>query len=213
MSGASFKHYYEPLSSSALTDDRPVDTFATRIAMDNVAHLVDSAPVYRINWMDPTGVATFRYFYDGSTQAQYITIAPEFPTTLMREGRYLGFDVRVAASVTSGVSAYVTACIATPDVAYPISDPTGPGILGFAGGFTTSADPEWVVDATMTGEAPVKRSMMVCTNTGEFATGLASSSEVGHLRCVVSALVFFENDDHTERCRIHGIQVREYVVE
>jgi hypothetical protein len=213
VSGGSFKHYYEPLSSGALTADRPVDTFATRIAMDNVAHLVDSAPCYRINWMDPTGVSTFRYFYDGSTQAQYLTIAPEFPTTLMREGRYLGFDVRVAASVTSGVSAYITACIATPDVAVPISDPAGLGIIGFGSGFTTSADPEWVIDTTMTGEAPVKHVGMPCRNTGEYMPGASFGTSTGHLRCIVSALVFFENTDPAERCRIHGIQVREYTVE
>lgn len=213
MSGSSFKHYYEPLASTSLTYDRPVDTFATRIAMDNVAHLVDSSPVYRVNWVDPFGFPSLPYFMGATNQAQYLTIAHEFPTTLFREGRYLGFDVRVAAGVTGGITAYVTAAIATPDVAYPVSDPTAPGIIGSAGAFVSTLAPSWIIDTRFTGEAPVARTYMVCTNTGEFATGATASSEVGTLRLIVSALGFWDNTSFGESVRIYGLQVREYAIE
>ena len=213
MSGASWKHYYEPIASTSLTYDRPVDTFAARTAIDNVAHLVDSAPVYRVNWVDPLGFPSLPYFMGATNQAQYLTIAQEFPTTLMREGRYLGFDVRVAAGVTGGITAYVTAAITTPDVAYPINDPTAPGVLGFAGAFVSTLAPSWIIDTQFTGEAPVKRAYMVCTNTGDFATGATASSEVGHLRLVIAALGFWDNTSFGESVRIYGIQVREYTIE
>lgn len=216
MSGASFKHYYEVLADQALTDNEPVDTFITRIAMDNVAHLVDSAPCYRINWLDPTGVRTLQYFYSDVAQAQYMTIAMEFPTTLLRDGRYVGFDVRLAAAVSGGVSAFATIAITTPDVGYPISDPTAPGIVGFYTAVFSNSTPAWVIEGTITGEdtsVSVATTTMICTNTGEFAPGATASSGIGHLRCVVSLLGFWENNDPEEAARLYGLQVREYPVE
>lgn len=217
MSGNSWKHYYEPLSASSLTYDQPVDTFTVRTAMDNVAHLVDSSPVYRINWVDPTGVRTLPYAFLGGTHWQYMTFAHEFPTTVLRDGRYLGFDVRVAANITSDVSGILNVTIATPDVAYPINDPTAPGILGHATTFMSNSTPDWVIETQFTGEGlsiTPQYQPMVCRNTGEYAPDALSSTQVGKLRCIVAALGIWPNEDYdTEMMRVFGIQVREYINE
>jgi hypothetical protein len=217
VSGSSWKHYYEPIASTSLTFDRPVDTFSTRVAMDNVAHLVDSAPVYRVNWVDPSGFPTLPYAFIGGTHWQYAVSAHEFPTTLLRQGRYVGFDVRVAASITHAAPGIVTATIATPDVAYPITDPDAPGIIGHTSVTFNSVTPTWVIDTQFTGDdknVQPQFGYMSCTNNSEYAPGTQTATPCGRLRCIVAILGIWPNEDYTtEYAKIYGIQVREYPVE
>lgn len=213
---SSFKHYYEDQAGSSLTFNRPVDTFATLLAMDNVAHLVDVAPVYRVNWVTPRPVLGYITEQTEPLTTMTLNIAHEFLIHVMREGRYPNFDVRVAASVTSGATMAVVARLTSTAAPY-LSDLSDPDVIGLLVASTTSATPDWYIDEQIRADdrsTPLSGDGILTNieiGDNSFKT---AGSYISKARLTVNLRAVFDNevfDINTDNVKLHGIQVREYI--
>lgn len=213
MSGSSWKHYYEEQSGNALAFDRPVSAFSARIALDNVAHLVDVSPVYRVNWVSQRGVIGNVTEVDGDAATLVVNVTHEFPTTVLREWKYPNYDVRVAASVTSGVPMAVVVKLST--ASSPLhSDMTDPDVLGILSDVVDNATPAWVLDGQIISDD---------RNTTAYSDGHLSNTEIGDnafkrsgayivkAKLTVQLRASFDPLEVTDQIRLWGVQVREYV--
>lgn len=210
---ASFKHYYEEQAGSSLTFNRPVDTFATLMTMDNVAHLVDVSPVYRVNWVTPRPV--FGYITEQTEAATTMTlnIAHEFMIHTPKDGSYPNFDVRIAAAVTSGVTMAIVARLTSTAAPY-LSDLSDPDVIGLLVASTTSATPDWYIDDQVRADdrsTPLSGDgILTNIEIGDNAFKTAGAY-ISKARLTVNLRAVFETfDAPTDNVKLYGIQVREY---
>jgi len=148
----SLKRFYEE-RADGMDEHYPCDTGDMWTIADNILHLVDESPCYRINWASPsfstqTGAlpATGITIPDGfGGYYAVINVVHQFPTTILYAGRYPNYDVRVAAKTTSG-TVQLQATLATPDAPYTagIEDPS---VIGVANGSTSSTTGAWAIEA------------------------------------------------------------------
>lgn len=211
---SSFKHYYEEQSGSSLTFNRPVDTFATLVAMDNVSHLVDVAPVYRVNWVTPRPVLGYIVEQNEAATTMALSIAHEFPIHILREWRYPNFDVRVAASVTSGETMAMVARLSSTAAPYN-SDLSDPDVLGLFVESTTSATPDWYIDGQVESDGrntPLSNDGILTNLEIGDNSGKTAGAYIVKARLTVQLRAIFSSFDiNTDNVKLHGIQVREYV--
>lgn len=211
MSGASWKHYYEEQASTSLTYDRPVDTFATATAIDNVAHLVDVSPVYRVNWVDPHGIRALR-INDGEARHQLL-IAHDFPTTIIRPWEYPNYDVRIAAAIAfSDAPMFVYAHISSLSGPYftILDDPSLIGHL--VAPAVEAAAPAWVIDGTIRSagrNTSVTPAAVSITDMSIDHVGEGTSAYVVMAR--LSVFISAPDLGGSDYAALYGIQVREFV--
>src|SRR3990172_4466839 len=104
---------YEYFDDAGLRSDEPVDTARAFTLADNLCHMHDVAPQYRVNWVWPVSAVQPRPFGQsvGSLLWGYY-FAFEWPVTMSRPGRtgLPRWDVRLAAGVVGAgtVTAWVT---------------------------------------------------------------------------------------------------------
>lgn len=210
MSGASWKHFYEEQSATSLTFDRPVDTFAANIAMDNVAHLVDVSPVYRVNWVDPHGVRTLFNPTDG-TGLKHLLVTHDFPTTIVKPWEYPNYDVRVACSITSGFELSAYAYIASTSGPY-FSIFDDPAIIGILSGTTTSGTPQWVIDGTIRSAGRNTSVTPASVSLTDISTDHEGESTFSYITMArLSVYIAFVTETEEDYATLWGIQVREFV--
>lgn len=211
---SSFKHYYEEQAGSSLTFNRPVDTFATMMTMDNVAHLIDVAPVYRLNWATPRPVLGYIVEQNEAETTMALTIAHEFPINVLREWRYPNFDVRVAASVTSGETMALVARLTSTSAPYN-SDMSDPDVIGLFVASTTSASPDWYIDGQMSSDGrntPLSNDGILTNLEVGDNSGKTAGAYIVKARLTVQLRAIFSDFDiNTDNVKLHAIQVREFV--
>jgi hypothetical protein len=214
VSGASFKHYYESFASFMLTNDQPASTYATMTAIDNTLHLVDSSPVYRVNWVDNVGISIPTAIILPGVQIGGFTVIHQFPTTVYKEWVYPNYDIRVATSITSS-DLFVYAAITNPHASGSSSDPN---ILGSLLATASNTSPAWSIDGTISTTSGNRSD-----NTGLLSEGLINTEiaidHVGHsgvgsvvwAQLQVSLFAEWTPDSPDNHAYLYGIQVREYV--
>jgi hypothetical protein len=214
VSGASYKHYFESLSSGVLIDDAPVSTYQTLTTIDNVLHLVDSAPVYRINWVDNVGIAIPVATLAPGLQIAAISFNHLFPATIVKEWQYTNYDIRVATDVSTP-ALYIYAAIANPQASGSASDPN---VLGALLATTTNSSPAWTLDGVISTSASNRNENVELINDSRTNTEIAidhagrpAFANVTHAQFQLSLLALFETVDDANSAHIYGIQVREYV--
>lgn len=152
---ASIKQYFERWPLGVLRADRPCDTGITWAMLDNLAHLVDEFPCYRINYANGFGARV------GPTAAGVVnaSLQFEFPTTVIDNGRYLNYEVRVAAAIWHSGSGTVTASLTTPDAPVPVRGLNN-GVLGQVVGNVNSATVSYVIDSYVSNVDPNRAAIM-----------------------------------------------------
>lgn len=214
----SVKQFYEAPRSGFGLADSPCDTGTFWLTADNLLHLVDESPVYRINWASPSfsvqlgaypmlGLAIPNGF--GGFHA-IINTAAQFPTTIMQGGRYPNYDVRVAIKTTSGIVA-VSATIATPAAPYG-AGLEDPNVIGVATGTTSSTSGSWVIDNTFMSSAARRPTMSsITTSTAEMTpfvgSHLPGASVMARLQIVAYATGMAAGNAGVS---VVGVQVREF---
>lgn len=217
---ASIKQAYESYQSTALSTDRPCDTGQFWTVTDNVLHMCDSAPCYRVNWVSPPFSTTrgaypaiglaIPFVFSGpqTIYAAAVNLVHEFPITMLYSGKFPRYDVRVAAATSSGTMS-VTATMAS------VAAATGTGIedenvLGVLSGTTSSTSGAWCVDGRI--DSRVRNASVVSRNT--FTTrpppntgNLPGASVFARLQIVGISIGLA---DALAYCTIVGVQVREY---
>lgn len=214
MSGASYKHYYETLANGVLSNDTPVSTYQTLTTIDNVLHLVDSAPVYRINWVDNIGISLPVATLTPSLQIAALSFNHSFPATIVKEWQYTNYDIRVATAVSTP-ALYIYAAIANPQAS---GSSTDPNVLGALLATTTNSTPAWSLDGVISASATNRNENVelindYLTNTeiGIDHVGKPAVANVTHAQFQLTLLALFETVDVGNTATLYGIQVREYV--
>jgi hypothetical protein len=212
---ASFKQYYEDYQQGALSGDRPCDTGQFWNITDNIKHLVDESPCYRVNWVSPpfnqfTGAfpaAGIAAPSGAGTYAAAIGIVHEFPVTMLSSTQFPQYDVRVATATTSGVL-FVSATMSS------VAAALGAGledanVLGVLIGASNSTTGTWVIDGLINSAArqPTATSRFTMGTRLSPATGkLPGFSVMARLQIVVRGIGMSSSGV----CSIVGVQVREY---
>lgn len=215
MSGASYKHYYESLASTVLSDNRPASTHATLTMIDNVLHLVDSSPVYRINWVDNVGIPIPQIvIVPGVLNYAVLVLTHQFPATIVKEWQYPSYDIRVATS-TSSSSLLVYAAITNPHAS---GSAAAPDIVGSMLAVTTNSTPAWSVDGRIsTGNlnkndnCEIVSEFKSISEVGTGHEGQPFTSEVVRAQLQIAMLAEFAGEVADNTAKLYGIQVREYV--
>ena len=218
----SVKNYFERQSTSALRTDQPMDAGYVWTLIDNIAHLVDVSPKYRINYLQAASAFNDSgYLFNLNSQRP--SIAMYFPTTLINASAYPCYDVRVAVSRFGetgdpDVDAVrdIYALIVAPNVDGPITG-VGPGVIGTLSGVTPTRVPdalvcEWSIDGLITtgsvSNVPVKP---------KYAPAVAGLDAVIGEQVWLKLLIeidepeeFWFYDENPLWGWISGVQVREY---
>lgn len=211
MTKRSYLGSYEGLASGWLGADQPAGAFRTFILRNNLQHLIDVAPGYRVNWC----VATGEKGITADSGAEAVTVSWPVLLTFTRGDRPPNFDVRVAyrasGALTKAVS--VSAALRNIDDNSPI-DPSGNGPSGavfytYATTTVTSAAASWIIDTQITFGA----------NSNRFARYVKTWAcvEAINLRSVYVAAARFDvsirsvgSSSSGNDCEAVGVQLREY---
>lgn len=199
----SYKQYYERMRAGAgnamLREDQPMDAGYTWTLLDNIAHLVDESPKYRINWINANpslpGLPGNKIFY--------------FFTQITENNRYPRFDVRAAFGLgNSEVPVRVSLC--TPWSSTVVRSSSESGVLGtWTGTSPDYPDAAWTIDAR-TGDVDTNQCPIYSTRGIQY---LADQVQIGYM---VPLRVIVEYDYQTGESGFNtilcGLQVREFLV-
>src|ERR1043165_408128 len=139
--GFSAKPFFERMNAGdgdpELRGEHPMDAGAVWTLVDNVLHMVDHSPKYRIN------------FLDSNVHAGAVGLRPStfyFYTQITVDNQYPRYDLRVAFDGI-GSNTAVRASIVTPQFTGPVAGLTS-GVLGTFTGTTPAAgdDAAWTID-------------------------------------------------------------------
>lgn len=202
---ASQKAYFERLDASKYRADAPCDTGMTWMMLDNLAHCVDSAHQYRVNFVDHVGL----HFQGGETYRA--AFSGLFPVTIARDGRWPNFHVKVAARYEAPAS-YVMQVrfgLATPLGPMPVRS-AGPGVLGYlATAIASGPTPAWVIDDFIEDINPDNGKLTKVPIPG-IGGGLSSQATGQHVMARWTVELELENNEGSASGYLHGLQVREY---
>lgn len=200
----SAKNFYERINAGAadheLRGEQPMDAGTAWTLVDNIAHLVDESPKYRINFLDSTAHAgtvglgpTTMYFY---TQ---ITVDNQYPR----------YDLRVAFG-NGNSETPVRASIVVVNYFGPVTGLTS-GVLGtFTGVSPGSGDPfAWSIEERVEG-VDIERCPLFVLQAPTIATGEAIIGYHAWLKVIVEWDYVTGEGGPNTRCI--GVQVREYPV-
>jgi hypothetical protein len=215
VSGSSYKHYYESLASTALGEDRPVSTHATLTTIDNTLHLVDSSPVYRINWVDNVGIPIPQVIIVPDTlNLAVLVLTHQFPATIVREWQYTNYDVRIATS-TSSSTLLVYAAITNPHASNSTADGN---VLGSFLQAATNSTPAWTIDGRISlgsinrnGNVELVSEYRPNTEVGVGHEGKPGTAQIVWAQLQIAMLAEFSGAVEDNSAKLYGIQVREYV--
>lgn len=151
----SVKQYFERIPFGVMGAYRPVDTGFVWTMLDNLAHLVDEFPCYRINYCNGFGARIAPSPPPGTDTPSVVnsSLQMEFPTTVIDNGRYLNYEVRVAAAIWPSGTGTVTASLTAPDAPIPVRGLTN-GVLGRLVGNVSSTVVSYVIDGRITDVDP-----------------------------------------------------------
>lgn len=193
--------YYTPIDDDAFEGDYPVSAVYATLLRNNVAHLMDSAGQFRINWLGQKGRADAVSFGTPTT-THYWT--QSFPVTRLTKGGVTGLDIRIAAcSDAGGETTSVTARIVY-DVAPVLSALHLP--LWTGSGSTASTTGAWVIDEDVQGIENDEWGK-AWTRIGTTEDGTASDADVVMLRLEIAI-----TGQGSTSCYLLGAMVREFPV-
>lgn len=197
--GFSAKHFYERTNAGAgdreLRGEQPMDAGTTWTVIDNVLHMVDVSPKYRINFLNtlyPGIRPTTMFFY---TQ---ITVDNQYPR----------YDVRVAFDIGSAATP-VRASIVSPLHSGPVTGLTA-GVLGTLTG-TSPAYPgpaAWSIDGVID-NVDVERAPLWVIQAPTFP---GAEAIIGY-QALLKLVVEFDSTGGGEgppTAALLGVQVREF---
>lgn len=134
----SVKNFYERIGAGAndfmLRSDQPMDAGNTWTILDNIAHMVDEAPKYRINWIKSSTDSSLK----PGPMVHY------FPSLIVDQYRYPRYDLRVAAGGGNSI-VEIRASIVTVQKQGPING-LDSGVIGTATGSAPAITVEWIID-------------------------------------------------------------------
>jgi hypothetical protein len=202
----SFKQHFERMGAGSgnemLRSQQPMDAGYVWTLIDNVAHLVDESPKYRINFMHnspefsnagiPGPVREF-YFFSQTTQPN----------------QYSRFDIRVAMGlgVTSGLTVRATLC--TPSTVAPVGTNTQGVLASFTGVTPAASTVVWSIDDT-TDAVDVNNAPIVSIPAAHYVTSDVTIGHVVLLKLIVE--YDFVTGEGGPTSLICGVQVREFLV-
>lgn len=217
----SVKQYFERTYVNALRTDEPCDAGYVWTLIDNIAHMVDESPKYRINFLNRA--AEFNDSALIQLPARQPVFTFYFPTHLTNVNEYPCYDVRVAFSRFSqsgdpDVDAQrdVRASIVGLNVTQPISG-VGPGVIGTLTGITPAPvvgalSTAWCIDGIITtGDVTL---VPVVQQAAPAAAGVTSwPGEQMWLKLLVEIdepEELWDYDDFANWGWLSGVQVREF---
>lgn len=196
------KHFYERINAGTgnveLRANQPMDAGTVWTLVDNVAHMVDVSPKYRIN------------FLDSSAHGGNIGLKPStmyFYTQITVDNQYPRYDLRVAFGLGNN-TVPVRASIVTVDYYGPVTGLTS-GVLGtFTGTSPGFSDPvAWTIDGTID-NVDIERAPLVVLQAPTFPGGEAIIGYHAWLKLIIEwDYVVAEGGPNT---RIIGVQLREF---
>ncbi|HJU40931.1 MAG TPA: hypothetical protein VJ724_15270 [Tahibacter sp.] len=138
---------------TGLTGGQPCDTGQVWTIADNVQHLVDEAPCYRINWVSPLfgdvlnklgAYPYFAYAYpqSASLATARLSLSHEFPTTIVREGEYPNYTARLGLWLRAGTANCTM--ILSARGASPGAGTENPEVFGVLRGTTGATAGRWM---------------------------------------------------------------------
>jgi len=187
--------------NASLRGEQPMDAGSVWTLIDNVAHMIDESPKYRINFMHnyPGGFPLLR----GPYKEFY------FLTQVTENGRYPRFDVRVAMGLgLNEVETHVA--LVELSVSGSVRSADDAGVLGYwHGDSPDSGLVEWVVDAR-TDETDTSRCPINDVPAANFVTGDVSIGRMVLLKLIVEWN--YQISEGGPNALLCGVQVREFLV-
>lgn len=196
------KHFYERINAGTgnveLRANQPMDAGTVWTLVDNVAHMVDVSPKYRINFLDSSA-------HDGGVGLGPTTMY--FYTQITVDNQYPRYDLRCAFGNGNSEVA-VRASIVSVDYYGPVTDLTSGVLATFTGlspafGFPAAWSIEEVVD-----NVDIERAPLVVLQAPTFPGGEAIIGYHAWLKLIVEwDYVTGEGGPNT---RLLGVQLREF---
>jgi hypothetical protein len=200
----STKQFFERMGAgnggTTLRTNQPMDAGYTWTLIDNVAHLVDESPKYRINFMHNT---TSLKGMKGPIKEFY------FLTQVTENNKYPRYDVRVAMGLGSSETETHVALV-IPSVFGSVRSADDTGVLGYWHGDSPGPDlVEWVVD-DVTGDVDTNRCPIATIPAANVISGDVTVGYVAMLKLIVEW--DYATSESGPNALLCGVQVREFLV-
>lgn len=200
------KQYVERYRTDAFYADMPVDTGCSWNMLDNLAHMVDEAGGYIINYVNSAGAAAVAVSDGGGGYVSTLITVSRVVTTMSRSGLMPNYSVRLGARITGGGTANARISIVRAHVPPPVRGLTT-AVYGTATGSTTSSTGAWCIEALFTnvdvGTIPIHHLQVPSYNDDYEQT-------TQRILVDVIAEVYGTGMISTGSAGIIGMQVREY---
>lgn len=197
------KQFYERmgagLGSATLRANQPMDAGYTWTLIDNLAHLIDVSPKYRINFMN---VSSNGLALEGPVKEFY------FLSQITENGQYPRYDVRVA--MYGFTETVINVSLVVPDVFAPVRSADDYGVLGYWSGESPSGGiTDYSIEAT-TGDIDTARCPIVAVPAANFVHSDVAIGYMTMLKLIVEWE--FETGEGGFNAALAGVQVREFLV-
>lgn len=196
------KQYFERMGAGSgnrsLGANQSMDAGYTWTLLDNIKHLIDVSPKYRINFLN---VSSGGLALPGPVKEFY------FLSQITENGRYPRYDVRIAMFGNEDVPIHVS--LVVPSVFAPVRSSTDTGVLGYwTADAPVGAIVDWVVDE-ITDEVDTARCPINAIPAANYVSSDATIGYVVLLKLIVEwAYVVGEGGFNAA---LAGVQVREFL--